>query len=399
MPHSIPALVTPSVMKWAREQAGLDLPTAAQRIGRPKSDIQAWEDEAVTTRPSLAQARKAAEVYRRALAVFYLPEPPKGCQVIRDFRHLPDARLRAFSPELMQLIHSLEYRQEWLREWRIKEGEEKIDFIGSLTINMAPEKVASEIKKILGIDIEEHFRCRTREDTLLLWIRHAEALGINISRQSDIATEEARGFVLTDEYAPFIYLNSSDAKVALLFTLIHELVHLWLNLPGISNLEGIGRNGKTENDRIEIFCNKVASLVLLDEKSFSEEWAKTAKTDTLEKRISDVANKVKVSDEVVARRLLDKNMITVEKYADLRRQFKERWMQFKKDAKIKRQDSVSFPSPHLMTVLGNGKLFTTAVLDSYSGGFLPSTTAAALLNAKVHNFEKLAAYAGMPEGK
>ncbi len=399
MPHSIPALVTPSVMKWAREQAGLDILTAAQRIGRPEVDIRAWEDEAATTRPSLAQARKAAEVYRRSLAVFYLPDPPKGYQVIRDFRHLSDVTLRVFSPELTQLIHSLEYRQEWLREWRIEEGEERIDFIGSLAINMAPEKVASEIKKRLGIDIEEHFRCRTREDTLLLWIRHAEALGINICRQSDIATEEARGFVLTDEYAPFIYLNSSDAKVALLFTLIHELVHLWLNLPGISNLEGIGRSGKTESDRIEIFCNKVASLVLLDEKLFAGMWVKTAETDPLEKRIADVANTAKVSDEVVARRLLDKDMITVGKYSELRRQFQERWLQFKKDVKIKRQDSISYPSPHLMTVLGNGKPFTTAVLDSYSGGFLPSTTAAALLNAKVHNFEKLAAYAGMPEGK
>ncbi len=399
MPHSIPALVTPSVLKWAREQAGLDIPTAAQRIGRPEADLQAWENEATITRPSLAQARKAAEVYRRALAVFYLPEPPKGCQVIRDFRHLPNASLRTFSPELMQLIHLLEYRQGWLREWRIEEGGEKIDFIGSVSIDMAPAKVAGVIRERLGVDIKKHFKCRTREDTLLLWIRYAEALGINICRQSDIVSEEARGFVLTDEYAPFIFLNGSDAKVAQLFTLIHELVHLWLNLPGVSNLEGIGRSGKSENDRIEIFCNKVASLVLLEEKIFSEEWAKTDKHDSLEKRIENVAITVKVSDEVVARRLLDKSMITVEKYSDLRKYFQERWMQFKKDAKIRRQDSTGFPSPHLMTVLGNGKIFTTAVLDSYSGGFLPSTIAASLLNAKVNNFQKLAAHAGFAGGK
>ena len=399
MPHSILALVTPSVMKWAREQAGFDIPTAAQRIGRPEADIQAWESDTITVQPSLAQARKAAEVYRRALAVFYLPEPPKGCQVIRDFRHLPDVSLQVFSPELMQVIHLLEYRQEWLREWRIEEGEKKIDFIGSLAINMAPEKVAGEMRNKLGVDFKEHFKCRTREDTLLLWIRYAEALGINICRQGDIACEEARGFVLTDEYAPFVYINSSDAKVAQLFTLIHELVHLWLNLPGISNLEGIGRTGKTENDRIEIFCNKVASLVLLDDKLFLEKWVKTNKNDTLEKRIAVVANIVKVSDEVVARRLLDKSIITIDKYVDLRRQFRERWLQLKKDVKIKRQDSKGFPSPHLMAVLGNGRLFTTAVLDSYSGGFLASTTAASLLNAKVNNFQKLSVYAGMGEGK
>jgi Zn-dependent peptidase ImmA (M78 family)/transcriptional regulator with XRE-family HTH domain len=399
MPHSIPALITPSVIKWAREQAGLDIATAAQRIGRPEADIQAWEDESTTTRPSLAQARKAAEVYRRALAVFYLSEPPKGCQVIRDFRHLPTASLRVRSPELVQLINLLEYRQEWLRAWRIEEGEEKINFIGSFTINADPQKVAIGIKEKLGVDSSEHLRCRNREDTLLLWIRHAEVLGINICRQSDIACEEVRGFVLSDEYAPFIFLNGSDAKVAQLFTLIHELVHLWLNLPGISNLEGMGRSGKTENDRIEIFCNRVASLVLLDEKLFSEEWARTNKSESVEKRIEHVASRAKISDEVVARRLLDKNIITVQKYEDLRRQFQERWLQFKKDEKIKRKDSSGFPSPHLMAVLGNGRLFTTAVLHSYSGGFLPSTTAAALLNARVHNFQKLATHAGSGEGK
>ncbi|MDO8748501.1 MAG: ImmA/IrrE family metallo-endopeptidase [Candidatus Omnitrophota bacterium] len=399
MPHSIPALVTPSVMRWAREQAGFDIPTAAHRIGRSEADIRAWENEATTTRPTLAQARKAAEVYRRALAVFYLSEPPKGYQVIRDFRHLTDASLQAFSPELMQVINLLEYRQEWLREWRIEEGEKKIDFIGSIAITMAPDKVAGEIKDKLGVDFKEHFKRRTREDTLLLWVRYAEALGINICRQGEIACEEARGFVLTDEYAPFVYINSSDAKVAQLFTLVHELVHLWLNLSGISNLEGIGRTGKTENDRIEIFCNKVASLVLLDDKLFLEKWAKTDTNDPLEKKIADVANIAKVSDEVVARRLLDKSIITIDKYVDLRRQFQERWIQHKKDAKIRRQDSKGYPSPHLMAVLGNGRLFTTAVLDSYSGGFLSSTIAASLLNAKVNNFQKLSVYAGMGEGK
>jgi len=398
MPHRIPALVTPSVMKWAREQAGLDIPTAAQRIGRPDSEILAWEDETIALKPSLAQARKAAEIYRRALAVFYLSEPPKGCQVIRDFRHMPDVVLRAFSPELMQLIHSLEYRQEWLREWQIEEKDAKLDFIGSVTMNMTAEKVASEIKKRLAVDINEHLKCRTREDTLLLWIRSAEVLGINICRQSDILVEEARGCVLADDYAPFIFINSSDAKVAQLFTLIHELVHLWLNLPGISNLEGIGRNAINESDRIEIFCNKVASLVLLEEQLFSSEWARTLKSEPLEKRISDVANRAKVSDEVVARRLLDKNMINEAKYIELRKQFRDRWLQFKELEKKRRKDSSGFPSPYLMTVLGNGRLFTSAVLNSYSEGFLSSTSAASLLNAKVHNFEKMAVYAGGNEG-
>ena len=69
------ALVTPSVMRWARERARLTLEEAAARIGRPAEEIEAWEND--EKRPSLAQARRASEAYKRSRAVFYLPEPPE----------------------------------------------------------------------------------------------------------------------------------------------------------------------------------------------------------------------------------------------------------------------------------------------------------------------------------
>lgn len=126
------ALVTPSVIKWARDKAGYDVGTAAQKIGRPSPEIEAWEDGSL--RPTLPQARKAAEVYRRSLAVFYLPKPPRDFGTLRDFRHLPGDQPREYSPELALLVRRVWGRQEWLRHFLIAEGAGQLRLAGSAGI-------------------------------------------------------------------------------------------------------------------------------------------------------------------------------------------------------------------------------------------------------------------------
>lgn len=196
MPHSIPALVTPEVMKWARLQAGLhDVNVAASRIGRPPEDIAAWE--AGTKAPSLAQARKAAEVYRRSLAVFYLPEPPQGFQTMRDYRQHAGSQNVSFSPELTFLIRTIENKQAWLAEWAKNEDTPHIPHIGAASLNKPAAEVAKAIRIALGIKVADQIACTTRREALNLWIEKAEAIGINVCRQGEIDCNEARGFVLT----------------------------------------------------------------------------------------------------------------------------------------------------------------------------------------------------------
>lgn len=393
MPHSIKALITPSLIKWAREQAGLDIASAAKRIGRPESEIQGWEDG--TQQPTLAQVRKAADVYQRSLAVFYLSEIPQGFQTLRDFRHLPDTQSVVYSPDLSQLVRLIEYRQNWLSEWLVDEGAESLNFIGSTSLNTPAVDIAKAIRIKLGIKPEQQMKCKTRRDALNLWIDKSEEIGINICRQGGIECEEARGFVLTDKYAPFIYINSSDALAAQIFTLAHELVHLWINLPGISNMEAISKTGNNDNDRIEVFCNSVASLVLLDDNTFKSLWSQIPSNNTLEERISAISELAKVSEEVVARRLLDKNEITVSQYSNLRQSFIKRWKQLKFEERNKSKDNKWFPSPHLIRVLKNGRVFTRTVLSSYFEGVLSGADASNLLNTKINHFYKVAEYAGV----
>ena len=110
MARSIPALVTPALLKWARERAGLQLIEAANRVDIHPTTLEEWE--AGHEVPSIAQARKLGEVYRRPLAVFFLPEPPRDFDPQREFRRLPGVTLDNESPELRNALRVALYRRQ-----------------------------------------------------------------------------------------------------------------------------------------------------------------------------------------------------------------------------------------------------------------------------------------------
>ena len=219
----IEALITPSVIQWAREQSKLSIDEAARKIRRSAEEIRGWENGSL--RPSISQARKAAEVYRRPLAAFYLPEPPSEFETLRDFRSLPSAEFREYSPELSLLIRTTQYRQEWVREYLIEEGVEPLSFVGSSTLQDDPRDVANNILQVLDISSEDQQKCNSRQEALRLWLEKAEMAGIFVFRQRQIDLQEARGFLISDDFAPFVFINSDDSKAAQIFTLAHELAH------------------------------------------------------------------------------------------------------------------------------------------------------------------------------
>ncbi|MCG8510767.1 MAG: XRE family transcriptional regulator [Rhodospirillales bacterium] len=376
------ARVTPSVMKWARESAKLDVATAAKKIGRSEDEIEQWERG--DAMPSFAQARKASEVYKRSLAVFYLPEPPTEFDTLRDFRQLPQGASREWSPELALLIRQVQARQEWLREYSIEEGIDPVPFIGSATLQTPVADLAKSIRDGLELPLEEQMACNSPREALNLWIDHAEYVGILICRQGGIECEEARGFVLTDEYAPFIYINSNDSYAGRLFTLVHELVHLWINQPGISNLGNL-RRLRSEEARIERFCNQVAADTLVDQSMMAGYWSQRDQSEDLRDQVSGVAKRFAVSEEVIARRLLDMNEIAEADYLGLRRFYNERWAEHRR-----RQRSQDGFVPHgLRMALANGYQFSRTVIGAYKQGRISGRDVSTLLHVKVNNIPAL----------
>lgn len=389
----VEALITPSLMHWARGKARLTTEQASKKIGRPKEEIEAWEDGIL--RPTIPQARKASEVYKRPLAVFYLPEPPKDFDTLRDFRSLPVDYEPDYSPELALLIRTAKFRQEWTREFFIDEGVSKLSFVGSSSLDDSPQKVSHHILSHLHLSPEEQIKCHTRNEALRLWIDRAERAGIIIFRQGNIDLKETRGFILCDEYAPFIFINSEDAIAAQLFTLVHELAHLWLNQTGISNLEPFKKIPKDEDQKIELFCNKIASEALLKRKLFYHIWRDQDPSLSLEEQIENVSNIFKVSEEAISRRLLDDGTISLNVYLELREFYQNRWMEFKEKERQRMKSTEGGPSYYVRKVFNNGYSFTQTVISAFDSGAITGRDASNLLDVKISNIRRLASAAGM----
>jgi Zn-dependent peptidase ImmA (M78 family) len=395
MPKRIEALVTPELMKWARERARLSLDQAAKKLDRPLEEIEQWESGVI--RPSIAQARNAEKVYHIPLATFYLPEPPKGFSVqdLRDFRTLPNGKKTEFSLDLTLLLEETAYRQEWMRDQVIAEGGKVLAFVGSADLASFPSHVAQIILDTLDITPQEQMDCQDRYQALKLWILNAEAAGIHVFRRTDIQVEEARGFVLSDKHAPFIFVNSDDSVAAQLFTLVHELAHLWINISEVTNLGGY-RHLDSESQKIEIFCNQVASIALMNPAVFDQLWKQQHDSDSLEKKISNLSGKIKVSHEAVARRLLEKGIIDNTRYIELRSLFNSHWLEYQKKQKARFKASEGGPNPHRMTVIRHGASFTKIVLNAYFNDKITGSEASSLLgNKKIDRFSSVAEFAGL----
>src|SRR5581483_3495536 len=268
---SIRVDVKPALLRWARERARLREETLLRQF--PK--LREWE--AGTTKPTLRQVEAFADATASPLGYLFLPEPPEDALPIPDFRTLDDQPIRRPSANLLDTIFDMQRRQAWLREDRIEAGHEPLPFIGSVTADAAPARIAAAMRRTVGAVAGWADLHGTWTDALS-WLRNrAEMIGIivvingvvgnNTRRKLD--PEEFRGFVLPDDYAPFVFLNGSDGKAAQMFTLAHELAHLWINQAGVFNL----RDMQPAPDSRERFCNAVAAEFLIPEEELRRVWS------------------------------------------------------------------------------------------------------------------------------
>lgn len=388
----VKANVTPNVMEWARESCGYSLDDAASKIGRSVDEVSAWESGEL--QPTIPQARKASEVYKRPLAVFFLPKPPADFSTLRDFRRLPSGYSREYSPHLNFLIRQTQDRQQWLRDYLRFEETPQLNFIGSAKLSNGVLRVAETIRAMLGITVDDVRRCSGTGDALRLWINKAEESGVFVFRGGSFLYEqidiiEARGFALTDEYAPFIFLNAQDAKAGQIFTLIHELAHLWLNAPGVSNLVA-ARRVSTEADRIETFCNAVSAEVLVPQRYFRQRWQRTTESKTVKEGIDSSARHFNVSREVIARRLLDWGKINSRKYSNLVQIYTDEWKANKKREKESQRQQNNRPTYPVIKSMNNGRSYCKVVISAYQNGHLSGRDTSHLLGVKLNKLVGLA---------
>ena len=292
--------IEPELLRWARERAGKSEEDLVTRFKK----LSEWESGA--TQPTLKQVEAFARTVHVPIGYLFLSEPPDEPVPIPDFRTFAGHAISRPSPNLLDTIYTCQDRQGWYREFARVDGQPARTFVGSATIETLAEVVAGEMQDILGFDLSARRNCSTWTDALRLFIRHADDAGVLLMVSGVVASNnrrrldptEFRGFCLSDPLAPLIFVNGADIKAAQIFTLAHELAHIWLGDTALSNAGVETLDGRSE----EIWCNAVAAefLVPLDALS-SNLRAGESLPDTLPR----LARTFKVSTLVVLRRLFD----------------------------------------------------------------------------------------------
>ncbi len=270
--------ITPKVLRWARERLGMSPEDLARKMGKLKVEtVKAWEEG--TLRPTYHQARKLARILRIPLGYLFLSEPPDDPLPVRDFRVKPDQPPRPPSPDLLAVLYDAMRKQDWYREYRQEEGLPRLPFVGRYGEGTPPQEIAEDMRRVLGLPENPAEGVYTWKDHLRNLVQHAEEAGILVLRNSvvfnnphrPLDVDEFRGFALADPYAPLIFINARDTVAAQIFTLAHELAHIWLGSSGISNPE-LDVEDERRIQRIESLCNRTAAEFLVPESIFRKEW-------------------------------------------------------------------------------------------------------------------------------
>lgn len=380
------AYITPNVLKWARESARVSAEDAAKKVNVSAEKLLTWEDG--TAQPTIKQAETLAKAYRRPFALFFLPDVPRDFMPLQDYRKPNSTPLGTGS---IFIIREIQQKQAWISEVYADNDEKKLPFVGKYTINANPVAVAEDILQTLGID-PLHY---VADNPIKNWIDRAEAKGIFISRTSflhsrlTLDSDELQGFAIADAYAPFVFINSDDWNAPQLFTLVHELAHIWIASSGISNDIQPEMAHRDRMNPIELFCNEVAAAALMPTHIMRAADAATFETAA---NAFKFARKLGVSSFAFIVRALNLQLITLPKYNALKAAADADFKSFLKreeEKKAKQKEQEGGPNPYLLRLQKNSRLFTQVVLDAFKGGIIEATLASSLLNTPINNFPKL----------
>lgn len=298
--------VKPALLQWARERARLDVADLTGKFAK----LPEWESGELA--PTFRQLEDFAKATHVPFGYLFLPEPPDEPMPIPDFRTLQNRPMDAVSPDLRETIYTMQQRQAWLREERLESEADPIDLVGSARLSDDPAAVGREMRRIVGLDDGWASNVRTWQEAVSRLRQAIEDLGVMAivngvvgnSTRRKLDVTEFRGFALVDTMAPLIFVNGADAKSAQMFTLAHELAHLWLGEAG-EGLSGFTTLLPDGGD-VESFCDRAAAECLVPAAEMKARWPE-AKRDPVP--FERLARLFKVSPIVIGRRAMDLKLV------------------------------------------------------------------------------------------
>ncbi len=378
---AVTVAVKPELIRWAVERSGLPFDELRGKFPH----LDEWQRG--EKQPTLTQLEAFAKRTMTPFGFLFLSEPPEETLPLPDFRTVGDRPVRRPNPNLLDTIHEMQRRQHWMRDYLIEQAQEELGFVASVKKHGSIDTLVMQIRTTLGLDADWAERSATWEDALRTFRDAIESIGILVSTSGVVGLnnnraldpEEFRGFVLCDPYVPLIFINGADAKSAQMFTLAHELVHIWLGRDGIFNLI----NTLPAGDETETYCNRVAAEFLIPADKLRAIWPEANGTD---KPFQTISRSFKVSPVVAARRALDLGMIGKEEFFSFYRHQQAEWTAKRANTKENSRGGNFYATQNVRL----GRRFANAVVQALREGHLLYRDAFQLTGLKGETFKRFA---------
>ena len=297
--------VKAELLRWARDRAGFTVDDLSSKF--PK--LEQWESG--VAQPTLKQIENYAKATYAPVGYFFLTAPPEEPLPVPDFRTMAGRDVLPASPNLREMIYACQERQDWFRDNARIAGTDRLAFVGSANLQSPIVEAAAAIRRALSFDLDRRRTCATWTDALRLFISEADRLGILVmcsgivmnNTHRRLNPQEFRGFALSDDLAPLVFINGADTKSAQMFTLAHELAHIWLGQTALSNATPTSQ----QQNAVETWCNRVAAELLAPLEIVRRE---LRPDESLDQTVARLVRIFKVSSLVILQRLRDARRLT-----------------------------------------------------------------------------------------
>ena len=300
------------IIIWALSQ------TDNEKLGSKLIDnIAQWLDGTKT--PTFSQIEDFSKKSNIPLGYFFLQTPPEEQIALLEYRTIDSVQLANPSRNLIDTIHEMESVQDWMKNYRVDLGYDKLQVVGSMKDVNEAKLIADRIRSDLDLDeawyeessdIRNSFkriRSKLEENGVLVMMNGI--VGKNTHRPLDI--DEFRAFAIMDEWAPLIFINAADSQAARLFSLLHEVAHIWIGMDDFFN----DRYSHTENvSFIEVLCNAVAGEILVPNNIFKRKWNEFVGKEKDSLKIELISKYFCCGESVIARKALDNKKISDSMY-------------------------------------------------------------------------------------
>ncbi len=296
--------IQPAILSWALSQ------TDKVKLGEKlMNNIDQWLNGSKT--PTFNQIEEFSRKANIPIGYFFLQTPPVEKIKILEFRTIDSIELANPSRNFIDTVTEMENIQNWMIDYRKDTGFGELSYVGSINETSSINDIVNKIRADLELPVEWQNNCNNMDEAFTYVRSLLEQCGtivmlngiVGKNTHRALSIEEFRAFTLIDKWAPLIFINGTDSKGAKLFSLFHELVHIWLGVDDLFN----DRRSNTNVKPIETICNAVAGELMIPTGLFLDAWKML--DAELDEKIATLARRFKCSEVVVARKALDNNKI------------------------------------------------------------------------------------------